>query len=49
MKKVFYDTGDCDIIIDGDSYTWDELYRNIPMHEGWKIKIEFASTGDELD
>ncbi|MDR2570567.1 MAG: hypothetical protein LBD23_09755 [Oscillospiraceae bacterium] len=43
------DTGDCDIIIDGDSYTWDELYRNIPMHEGWKIKIEFAGTGDEID
>jgi len=54
LKMVGYidynsNTGDCDVIIDGDAYTWDELYRNIPMHEGWKIKIEFASTGDELE
>ncbi|MDR2711758.1 MAG: plasmid pRiA4b ORF-3 family protein [Clostridiales bacterium] len=37
------------IIIDGTPYSWDELEKNIFSREGWKIKIEFASTGDELD
>jgi len=39
----------CDIIIDGMPYSWAELEKNVPVHEGWKIKIEFASVGDELD
>ena len=41
--------GDCDIIIDGNPYSWAELEKNVSMREGWKIKIEFASDGDELD
>jgi hypothetical protein len=39
----------CDIFIDGKPYTWAELEKNIKMHEGFKIKIEFASIGDELE
>jgi len=39
----------CDIVIDGMPYSWAELEMNVTAHEGWKIKIEFASTGDELD
>ena len=39
----------CDIIIDGNPYTWDELEKNISAREGWKIKIEFGDIGDELD
>jgi len=38
----------CNVIIDGKPYTWDELEKNLSAHEGWKIKIEFASRGDEL-
>ena len=44
-----HDRDACDIIIDGMPYTWAELEKNVPVHEGWKIKIEFASTGEELD
>jgi len=43
------DRGDHDIIIDGLPFTWAELEKNISIHGGWKIKIEFGSTGDELD
>jgi hypothetical protein len=39
----------CDIIIDGNPYSWRELEKNISSHEGWKIKIEFGDVGDELD
>ena len=38
-----------DIVIDGKPYTWAELEKNVSMHEGWKIKIEFGDIGDELD
>jgi hypothetical protein len=38
-----------DVVIDGKPYSWEELEKNISAHEGWKIKIEFASTGDELE
>ena len=38
-----------EIIIDGKPYTWSELEKNVSAHEGWKIKIEFADHGDELD
>ena len=38
-----------EIIIDGKPYTWEQLKKNISMHEGWKIKIEFGDVGDELD
>jgi len=39
---------DHDVIIDGKPYTWEQLGENIPTFEGWKIKIEFAYTDDEL-
>ena len=38
-----------EIIIDGKPYTWSELEKNVSAHEGWKVKIEFADHGDELD
>ena len=38
-----------DIVIDGRPYTWDELEKNLSMHGGWKIKIEFGDIGEELD
>ena len=38
-----------EIIIDGKPYSWSEIEKNISAHEGWKIKIEFADHGDELD
>ena len=41
--------GECVVFIDGKPYTWDELGKNITTFEGWKIKIEFAGVGDELD
>jgi hypothetical protein len=41
--------GDCDINIDGYPYTWEDLEKNISSHEGWKVKIEFACAGDELE
>ncbi|MCL1855931.1 MAG: hypothetical protein FWF86_09375, partial [Clostridia bacterium] len=37
-----------DVIIDGKPYTWKQLEKNISMHEGFKIKIEFANITDEL-
>jgi len=40
---------ECVVFIDGKPYAWDELGRNISAFEGWKIKIEFAGVGDELD
>jgi len=39
----------CDIIIDGKPYTWSDLEKNIPTHEGWKIKIEFGDFDDVLE
>jgi len=38
-----------EIIVDGKPYSWGELGRSIPTFEGWKIKIEFAGAGAELD
>jgi len=37
------------VVIDGKPYTWEELGQSISTFEGWKIKIEFGSVGDELD
>lgn len=42
------DLNECVIFVDGKPYTWDELGRNISAFEGYKIKIEFGSIGDEL-
>jgi hypothetical protein len=39
----------CNIVIDGKPYTWEELFKNVSAREGWKIKIEFCSRGDELE
>jgi len=38
-----------DIVIDGKPYTWQELEKNITAHEGFRIRIEFFSSGDILD
>ena len=40
---------DYDIYVDGIPYTWDELGKNISIHEGWKVKIEFAEIGNDLE
>jgi hypothetical protein len=40
---------DCDIVVDGEPYTWEELGRNVCTFEGWNIKIEFGDIGAELD
>ena len=54
QKLVVYIDYDSDldesvIFVDGKPYTWDELGMNMSAFEGWKIKIEFGSVGDELD
>jgi hypothetical protein len=38
-----------DIIIDGIPFTWEEIGKNISIHEGWKIKIEFGSNGVDFN
>ncbi|MCL1983223.1 MAG: UPF0158 family protein [Clostridiales bacterium] len=38
-----------EVVIDGKAYTWAQLEKNLSMYEGWKIKIEFADMGDELE
>jgi len=38
-----------EIVIDGESYTWSDLWRSVKMHEGWNIKIEIACEGDEFE
>jgi hypothetical protein len=43
------DRDECDIIIDGLPYTWEDLEKNISAREGWNIKIEFTSSGDDFD
>jgi len=43
------DLDECIIFVDGKPYTWSELGTNIATFEGWKIKIEFGSIGDEFD
>jgi hypothetical protein len=40
---------DYDIIIDGKPYTWEELKKNISMHEGWNIRIEFGDYDDVVE
>jgi hypothetical protein len=43
------DKGEHIIFVDGKPFSWEELGRNIPSYEGWKIKIEFGGLGEELD
>ena len=43
-----HDTGGASSLI-GNQYSWAELEKNISAREGWKIKIEFAGFGDELE
>jgi hypothetical protein len=43
------ESNDYDIYIDGYPFTWSDLEKNISAHEGWKVKIEFACIGDELE
>jgi hypothetical protein len=38
-----------DIIVDGIPFTWEEIGKNISIHEGWKIKIEFGSNGVDFN
>jgi hypothetical protein len=38
-----------DVIIDGKPYTWQELEKNLSLHEGFRIKIEFADSHEILD
>ena len=38
-----------EVVIDGKPYTWQELEKNIAAHEGFRIKIEFADSGDVFD
>ncbi|MCL1809776.1 MAG: UPF0158 family protein [Clostridiales bacterium] len=38
-----------EVIIDGKAYTWAQLEKNLSVHEGWKIKIEFADMSEELE
>jgi len=40
---------DYDIFIDGKPYTWEDLKKNISMHEGWTIKIEFGDFDDVVE
>ena len=51
VGHIEYDSnlGECVIFVDGKPYTWAELGENIPIFEGWKIKIEFGDVGEELD
>lgn len=39
----------CDIVIDGEPYTWKELGESVSIFEGFKIKIEFYDVDDDLD
>jgi hypothetical protein len=40
---------DLDIVIDGKSYSWEDLKKNVNSREGWRIKIEFAESEEELE
>jgi len=40
---------DYDIVIDGKPYTWEELKKNVSLHEGWNIKIEFSDADEVLE
>ena len=44
-----HERGECNVIIDGLPYTFHDFEKIISSREGWKVKIEFASIGDELD
>jgi hypothetical protein len=37
------------IVIDGKPYTWEQLKKNIPSYEGWKIKIEFGDMSVDFE
>jgi hypothetical protein len=36
------------IFIDGRPYSWEDMQKNVAAHEGWRIKIEFAESEEEL-
>jgi len=37
------------IVINGEPFTWHELYREVQAREGWQVKIEFADSTDDLE
>jgi hypothetical protein len=37
-----------EIVIDGKPYSWNDLYTNVQMRPGFRIKIEFAEDEEKL-
>ena len=40
--------GECAIYFDGKPCSWETLGKYVLTYEGWNIKIEFDSAGDEF-